>query len=87
MANIVGMKPQRPGFHLRSHKAMTLKEHIAQCELRYQALENRLANVEKKLDEVKATIDGFKDFLALWAIRGTVGLLLLIAGAVFVAKI
>lgn len=66
---------------------MTLKEHILQCELRYQALENRLDSVERKLDEVKQTIDGFKDFLALWAIRGTVGLLLLIAGVVFVAKI
>jgi hypothetical protein len=66
---------------------MTLKEHILQCELRYQSLENRLDSVERKLDEVKSTIDGFKDFLAMWAIRGTVGLLLLIAGVVFVAKI
>ena len=66
---------------------MTLKDHIRDCELRYQKLEQRLDSVERKLDDVKSTIDGFKDFLAMWAIRGTVGLLLLIAGAVFVAKI
>lgn len=66
---------------------MTLKEHILQCELRYQALEQRLDSVERKLDEVKSTIDGFKDFLAMWAVRGAIGLLLLLAGTVFVAKI
>lgn len=66
---------------------MTLKEHILQCELRYQEINLRLDSLEKKMDEVKATIDGFKDFLAMWAVRGAIGLLLLIAGTVFVAKI
>ena len=66
---------------------MTLKEHIAQCELRYQALETRLANVEKKLDEVKETIDGFKDTIIQYAVSGFIGLVILIAGVVFVAKI
>ena len=66
---------------------MTLKEHIASCELKYQEINHRLDILEKKMDEVKHTIEGFKDFLAMWAIRGAVGLLLLIAGTIFVAKI
>lgn len=80
-------KINRNGNLYLGQNNMTLKEHIADCALRYQALENRLDNLEKKMDEVKATIDGFKDFLAMWAVRGAVGLLLLLAGTIFVAKI
>lgn len=66
---------------------MKLSEHVALCELRYQEINQRLDTLEKKMDEVKATIDGFKDFLAMWAVRGAIGLLLLLAGTIFVAKI
>ena len=66
---------------------MTLKEHIQQCELRYQALEQRLDSVERKLDEVKSTIDGFKDTIIQYAVSGFIGLVILMASIVFVAKI
>jgi len=68
-------------------KKMTLKEHILQCELRYQALEQRLDSVERKLDEVKSTIDGFKDTIIQYAVSGFIGLIVFMAGMIFVAKI
>lgn len=66
---------------------MTLKEHILQCELRYQALENRLASLEGKMDKVQDTIENFKNTIIDYAIRGAIGLVLLMAAAVFVVKI
>lgn len=65
----------------------TLKEHILQCELRYQSLEMRLDSVERKLDEVKATIDGFKNTLIQYAVTGFISLIVVMAGAIFVVKL
>jgi hypothetical protein len=66
---------------------MTLEDHVAQCELRYQALSHRLDTLEYKVDEVKAVVDGFKNTIIDFAIRGSIGLILLMAGAIFVIKL
>lgn len=68
-------------------KKMTLKEHILQCELRYQALENRLASLETKMDKVQETIETFRNTIIDYAIKGAVGLVLLMASAVFIVKL
>ena len=65
---------------------MTLKEHILQCELRYQEINHRLDSLEQKMDRVQQTIDGFKDSIITYAVRGAVGLIVLMAGAIFVIK-
>lgn len=66
---------------------MTLKEHIADCALRYQALEHRLTTLETKMDEVKNTIEGFRNTVIDYAIKGAIGLIILMAGAIFVIKL
>lgn len=66
---------------------MTLKEHIADCALRYQALEHRLAMLEQKMDRVQETIDNFKNTIIDYAIKGAIGLIILMAGAIFVIKL
>lgn len=66
---------------------MTLKEHVLQCELRYQEINHRLDVLEQKMDEVKNTIDSFKNTMIDYAIKGAVGLIVLMAGAIFVIKL
>jgi hypothetical protein len=64
----------------------TLKEHEILCTERYKNVEARLDSVESKIDEIHATIDGFKDFLLKLAVKSFLGLIVAIAGAVFVIK-
>jgi chaperonin cofactor prefoldin len=66
---------------------MTLKEHILQCELRYQALENRLDSLEQKMDKVQETIESFSNTIIDYAIKGAIGLVLLMAGVIFAVQI
>lgn len=70
-----------------SNTNMTLKEHILQCELRYQEINHRLDSLEQKMDKVQETIDNFKNTVIDYAIKGAVGLILLMAGAIFIVKI
>ena len=65
---------------------MTLKEHILQCELRYQEINHRLDSLEQKMDKVQETIETFKNTVIDYAIKGAVGLIILMAGAIFVIK-
>ena len=65
----------------------TLKDHIADCALKYQALEHRLDILESKMDKVQQTIEGFKDTIITYAVRGAIGLIILMAGAIFVIKL
>jgi hypothetical protein len=64
-----------------------LDNHINECALRYQALEHRLETMEEKLDKVYNTVEDFKNQIVLWSVRAIIGLVLFIAGAVFVIKI
>jgi hypothetical protein len=64
----------------------TLKEHEILCTERYKNVEARLDSVESKIDEIHHTIDGFKDFLLKLAVKSFGGLIVAIAGAVFVIK-
>ena len=64
-----------------------LREHEKLCEIRYAAVEKRLASVEAKIDEIHKIIDGFKDFLLGLAIKSALGLFVVICGAVFVIKL
>ena len=65
----------------------TLREHEKLCEIRYQQVEARLANLEAKIDEIHGVIDGFRDFLLRLAVKTFLGLIVTIAGAVFVIKL
>jgi hypothetical protein len=65
----------------------TLKEHEILCEQRYKRVEERLGHLETKIDEIHTNIDGFKDFLLKLAIKTGLGLIVSIAGAVFVIKL
>jgi len=65
----------------------TLKEHEILCEQRYKSVEARLTNLETKIDEIHSTIDGFRDFLLKLAVKTFLGLIVTIAGAVFVIKL
>jgi len=66
---------------------MTLKEHILQCELRYQEINQRLDSLEQKMDKVQETIDSFKNMIIDYAIKGAVGLIILMASTIFVVQI
>lgn len=66
---------------------MTLEEHILQCELRYQEINHRLDTLEQKVDELKTIVEGFRNTIIDYAIKGFIGLVLLIAGSVFVIQI
>ena len=64
----------------------TLKEHEKLCEIRYEAVEKRLAHLEAKIDEIHAGIDAFKDFFLKLAVKSALGIFTLVCGAVFVIK-
>jgi len=65
----------------------TLAQHLSECELRYQSLEQRLKNVEHKVDQIIEQIDDFKMFFVRLAVKSGIGLIAMIAGAVFVIRI
>jgi hypothetical protein len=64
----------------------TLKEHEILCEQRYKRVEERLGNLESKIDEIHSTIDGFKDFLLKIAFKTAFSVFVVVCGAVFVIK-
>jgi chaperonin cofactor prefoldin len=66
---------------------MTLKEHISQCELRYQQINHRLDTLEQKMDKVQETIENFRSTIIDYAVKGAVGLVLLLAATVFAIQI
>lgn len=65
----------------------TLKEHEKLCELRYASVEKRLEHLETKIDEIHATIDGFRDFIIKLAVKSALGIFTLVCAAVFVIKL
>lgn len=64
----------------------TLSQHEAVCEQRYTEINRRLTNLESKVDQIQASIDGFKDFFLRLSVRLAVGVIIAISGAVFVIK-
>jgi hypothetical protein len=72
---------------MRSKPASTLKEHLIECEARYQAIDLRLSRVEQKVDDIAKLIDDVKNQIIKLAIRSAIGIVLLITSAVFVIKL
>lgn len=63
-----------------------LKVHVDNCELRYQALEQRLTNLEQKLDKIESKLAEIRlDFFKIMV--GTAGsIIVAIIGAVAAIK-
>ena len=66
--------------------ARTLKDHEDVCNIRYQAIDEKLAKLEQKVDEIRQEIDGFKTFIVKLAVRTGLSLFVVVCGAVFVIK-
>lgn len=66
--------------------ARTLKDHEDVCNIRYQAIDEKLVKLEQKVDEIHREIDGFKTFIVKLAVKSGMGLFVLVCGAVFVVK-
>jgi uncharacterized coiled-coil DUF342 family protein len=67
--------------------ARTLKDHEDVCNIRYQAIDEKLAKLEQKVDEIRQEIDGFKTFIVKLAVRTGLSLFVVVCGAVFVIKL
>ena len=59
----------------------SLSEHVSLCALRYQNLEARIDKIETKLDLIETKIDNFKTEIATIIIRGGIGLIIFLSGA------
>ena len=68
-------------------RTSTLREHLIECEARYNAIEVRLTRVEQKVDDIAKLIDDVKTQIIKLAIRSAIGIVCLIMSAVFVLKI
>jgi uncharacterized coiled-coil DUF342 family protein len=66
--------------------ARTLRDHEDVCNIRYQAIDEKLAKLEQKVDEIRQEIDGFKTFIVKLAVRTGLSLFVVVCGAVFVIK-
>lgn len=64
----------------------SLEAHVSLCELRYQAIDSKLTNLEAKLDQFEEKIAGFRlDFFKICI--GTAGsIITAIIGAITVIK-
>jgi hypothetical protein len=51
---------KRKSKHMDNFKENTLKGHVQLCELRYKALEERLDNVESKLEKLENDVSQLK---------------------------
>lgn len=67
--------------------ARTLKDHEDVCNIRYQAIDEKLAKLEAKVDEIHREIDGFKTFIVKLAVKSGVSIFAIICAAVFVVKL
>lgn len=74
-------------FFQENKMAKTLKDHEEVCSIRYASIESRLTSVEKKIDEIRHEIDGFKTFLIQIALKSGLGVFALVCGAIFVIKL
>ena len=52
------------------------------CTLRYQQLDDRIANLEVKLDEITKKIDRFKDEIAWLLIKGGFAIIVSLRGSI-----
>jgi len=66
---------------------LSLQQHISICDLRYQEVCHRLTILEEKVDKLHATIENFRSTVIDYTIRGFVGLVLLMAGAIFAIQV
>lgn len=67
--------------------ARTLKDHEDVCNIRYQAIDEKLAKLEQKVDEIHKEIDGFKTFIVKLAVKSGVSIFAIVCAAVFVVKL
>jgi hypothetical protein len=70
-----------------SPEQLSLEKHIAICDLRHQEVNHRLDILEQKMDRVQRTIDSFRNTIIDYAVKGAIGLVLLMAGTIFVIQI
>jgi len=66
--------------------ARTLRDHEDVCNIRYQAIDEKLAKLEQKVDEIREEIDGFKTFIVKLAVKSCVSIFAVVCAAVFVVK-
>lgn len=66
--------------------ARTLKDHEDVCNIRYQAIDEKLAKLESKVDEIRQEIDGFKTFIVKLAVKSGVSIFAVVCAAVFIIK-
>jgi len=59
----------------------SLEAHVDLCALRYADLDSRLTKLEAKLDLIDAKIDRFKSEIASMIIRGGIGIIVFLTGA------
>ena len=67
--------------------ARTLKDHEQLCEQRYENIERRLTSVEDKIDGIHKEIDGFKTFIVKLALKSFVGIVGVLAAAIWAIKL
>ena len=60
----------------------SLKAHVDMCTLRYQQLDDRIANLEVKIDEITKKIDRFKDEIAWLLIKGGFAIIVSLIGSI-----
>ncbi len=66
--------------------ARTLKDHEDVCNIRYQAIDEKLAKLEHKVDEIHKEIDGFKTFIVKLAVKSGISIFAVVCAAVFIVK-
>ncbi len=66
--------------------ARTLKDHEELCQERMKNIEAKFDSIDRKIDEIRHEIDGFKTFIVKFAFKSFVALVLAISAAVFAIK-
>jgi archaellum component FlaC len=67
--------------------ARTLRDHEQLCEQRYENIERRLGSVEDKIDGIQHEINGFKTFIVKLAVKSFVGIVGVLAAAIWAIKL
>ena len=70
----------------KDRESESLETHVALCHMRYQQLDERLTNIEAKVDKIVKIIDDFKGEIVNLAFKGAIFFILAIAATVGVIK-
>jgi hypothetical protein len=65
----------------------SLEAHVDLCAMRYSALDERLTNIELKVDKIAQIIDDFKAEIVKLAFKGAIFFILAIGATVGVIKL